>query len=120
VIRLSVEGTTRPDESLKENQEVREGVYLAGALTKLQAGYAITSVAKTTNETVEIDGPMLRVTDVEPETLLGLSGDDTTGCYLDRPEVVLKRLRLEHLNEEERTELEKTCLEYRNRFHLPG
>ena len=33
---------------------------------------------------------------------------------------MLKRLRLEHLNEEERRDIEKTCLEYQDIFHLPG
>jgi hypothetical protein len=29
-------------------------------------------------------------------------------------------LWLEHLNEEERKEIEKTCLDYQDIFHLPG
>jgi len=33
---------------------------------------------------------------------------------------VLKRLRLEHLNEEERKDTEKTCLDSQDNFHLPG
>ena len=36
---------------------------------------------------------------------------------------MLKRLRLEHLNEEERKEereREKICLDYQDIFHLPG
>jgi hypothetical protein len=33
---------------------------------------------------------------------------------------VLKRLRLGHLNEEERSDIEKTCLDYQDIFHLPG
>jgi hypothetical protein len=33
---------------------------------------------------------------------------------------VLKRLRLENLNKEERRKIEEVCLAYRNIFHLPG
>jgi len=89
-------------------------------MTKVQAGYAITSIVKTTNEAVEIDEPVLRVTEVESGTSLGPSGDDSAGRYLNRPGEVLKRLRLEHLNEEERKEIEKSCLDYQDIFHLPG
>ena len=93
VVGLPVEGTTRTDEGLTEKQEVREAVYFAGALTKLQAGCTITSIVNTVNEMVEIEEPALRVADVEPETLLVPSGNDTTGCYLESPGELLKRLR---------------------------
>jgi hypothetical protein len=102
VVRLPVEGTTKTGEGLTEKQELIEGVYLAGALTKVQAGYAITSIVNATNEVVEIDEPVLRVTEIEPSAPLGPLGDDSKGRHLDRPEEVLKRLRLEHLNEEEK------------------
>lgn len=65
VVRLPVEGITRNNEGLTEKQVIREGVYLAGAVTKLQADYAITSIVNTTDETVEIDEPVLNVTEVE-------------------------------------------------------
>lgn len=45
----------------------------------------ITSIAQNTaNEMVQIEEPVSRVTDVEPE-ILRPSGDDISGCYLDRP-----------------------------------
>jgi uncharacterized protein YjhX (UPF0386 family) len=68
---------------------------------------------------VELDEPVLKVTEIEPRTPTEPPGDVSTGCYLDRPGEVLERLRLEHLNEEERKEIEKTCLEYQDIFHLP-
>jgi hypothetical protein len=117
---LPVEEITINDEGRTEKPEIREGVYLAGAITKVQAGYAITSIVNTTNEKVETDDPVLKVTEVEPETSTGSPGNDLTGCYLDRPGEVLKQLRLEHLNEEERKQMEKTCLDYQHIFHLPG
>jgi hypothetical protein len=55
VVKLPVEVITRNDMGLAEKQEIREGVYLAeggGAITKAQAGYAIRSIGKTTNEKV--------------------------------------------------------------------
>jgi hypothetical protein len=120
VVRMLVEGTTRTNESLTEKQEICEGVYLVGAITKVQADYAITSIVNTTEEAMQIEEPVLRVTEVEPGTSLGPPGDDSTGRYLHRPGEVLKGLRLEHLNEEERKEIEITCLYYQDIFHLPG
>jgi len=120
VVRLPVEGTTRTYEGLMEKQEIREGVYLAGAITKVQADYAITSIGNTTDEAVEIVESVLRVTEVEPGTPLGPPGDDNNWRHLDRPGEVLKRLQLEHLSEEESKEIEETCLDYQDKFHLPG
>ena len=119
VVRLPAEGSSITQEGLTE-KELREGVYLAGALTKVQAGYAITSIVNTTNEVVEIDEPVMRVTEVEPGTSWGPPGAENVGRHLDRHGEVLKRLRLEHLNKEERNEIEKTCLDYQDIFHLPG
>jgi len=95
-------------------------VYLAGAITKVLVGCAITSIVNTTDEKVQIEEPVLKITEVEPETLSEPPGDDSTGHYVDCPGEVLKQLRLGHLNEEERREIEKTCLEYHDIFHLPG
>jgi hypothetical protein len=89
-------------------------VYLAGAITKVQGGYAIASIVNTTNEKVERDEFVLKVTEVEPSTSTGSPNGDTTGCYLDRTGEVLKPLRLENLNEEERKKIEK------KKLGLPG
>jgi len=89
-------------------------------MTNVQVGYAMTGIANTTDEAVEIEEPVLRVTEVEPGTSLGPPGDDSTGLYLDRPREVLKRLRLEHLSEEEKKDIGKTCLDYQDIFRLPG
>ena len=37
MVRIPVKGSTRTDEVLTEKQEVQEGLYLARALTKVQA-----------------------------------------------------------------------------------
>jgi len=50
-VGLPVEGITRNDEGLTEKQKIR-GVYFAGAVTKLQAGYLMTSTVNTTKEKV--------------------------------------------------------------------
>ena len=120
VVSLPVEGSTENEEGLTEKKVLQDGVYLAGAVTKVRAGFAITSIVNTNEETVEIDTPVLRVTEIEPGTPAKPLGDvKKEGCP-NRSSEVLKRLRLGHLNEEERRDIEKTCLDYQDIFYLPG
>jgi hypothetical protein len=89
VVRLSVEGTTKDNERLTEKRVIQEGLYLAGAITKVQSGCAITSIVNTTDEYVEIEEPVLRVTKIEPGTPTEPPGDSNTWRYSDRSEEVL-------------------------------
>jgi hypothetical protein len=120
MVRLPVKGQTRIREGITEKQEILEGVYLAGAMTRVQEGYAITSILNAHSEEVEIDEPVLEVTDVEPGNVGDPGESDDSNRYRDRAERVLKRLRLEHLNGEERNQIEKMCSAYQDIFHLPG
>jgi hypothetical protein len=86
----------------------------------VQAGYARTSIVDTTDETVEIDEPVLTVTEVEREATTKTPGDVSTERYRDRTGEVVKHLRLEHLNGEERKEIQIACLDYHDIFYLPG
>ena len=45
VVRLPVKGVTTISEGITDRQEIQEGIYLAGAMTKVQGGYVITSIA---------------------------------------------------------------------------
>jgi hypothetical protein len=89
-------------------------------MTRVQAGYAITSIANTNSEGVEIDEPVLEVTEIEPGAGEYPRGRDVSDRHLNRGEEVLERLRLEHLNTEERKQVEKTCAAYQNVFNLPS
>jgi len=68
VVRLPVKGGTTISEGITDKQEIQEGIYLAGAMTKVQGGYEITSIANTTSGEVEIDEPVLEMTEIEPGT----------------------------------------------------
>jgi hypothetical protein len=57
VVRLPVKEGNHVREGVTEKLEIQEDIYLAGAVTRVQAGYAITSIANTTSEEVEIDEP---------------------------------------------------------------
>ena len=120
VVGLLVDGTTKAGEGLTEKEEVQGGVYLAGAITKVQAGRAITSIVNTTDNEVEIDEPVLKITELEEETWSGAPVGGNTEYDVNRPGEVLKRLRLGHLNGEERKAIEKACSDYHDIFHLPG
>jgi hypothetical protein len=117
MVRLPVKEGTHICEGITEKREIQEGVYLAAAITKAQESYAITSIANT-NSDVEIDEPVLEVAEIERGTEVHPQDGDS-GRQLNRAEEVLKRLRLEHLNEE-RQQVEKTCTAYQDIFHLPG
>jgi hypothetical protein len=94
VVRLPVEGRSRDGEGITEKRELQAGVYLAGAVTKVSRGYAIKSMLNTRSEKVGIEEPVLQATPV------------------DRSRKVFKRLILEHLNEEERNQIEEICSTY--------
>jgi hypothetical protein len=107
VIRLPVKGEPCNREGITDKQEIQASVYLAGAMTGVQAGYVITSVANKNSEDVEIDDPELGVTAIEAGTDEKSPERDGNGRNLNRAEEVLKRLRLEHLKDEERKQTEK-------------
>jgi hypothetical protein len=48
-----------------ERRVLQDGVYLAGAITKVREGFALTSIVNTNEKPVEIETLMLRVADVE-------------------------------------------------------
>jgi len=66
MVRLPVKEGTHVREGITKKQEIQEGVYLAGGMTRVQACYTITSIANTKNEKVEIDAPVFEVAEVEP------------------------------------------------------
>jgi hypothetical protein len=120
VVRLPVRNGTHAPEGVTEKQEIQKGVYLAGAMTRVQAGYAITSIANTNSEEVEIDEPVLEVTEIEQKGERYTCEEKGSDGKVNRAEEVLKQLILDHLNKEERQQIEKTCTHYHDIFHLPG
>jgi hypothetical protein len=68
MVRLPVKEGTRIREGVTEKREIQRGVYLAGAVTTVQAGYAITSIVNTNSEGVEIDEPVLEMEEIETGT----------------------------------------------------
>jgi hypothetical protein len=120
VVKLPVKGGTTISEGITEKQEIQEGIYLAGVMTEVQGGYVITSIANTTSGEVEMDEPVLEMTEIEPGTGEPFQEETVGDRPPNRAQEVLQRLRLEHLNQEEREQVVRTCAAYRDIFHLPG
>ena len=64
MVKLPVKRGMDIREGITDKQEIQKGVYLAGEMTEVRAGYAITSIANTNNE-VEIDEPVLELEENE-------------------------------------------------------
>jgi hypothetical protein len=117
VVKLPVKKEMNVREGITEKQEIQKGVYLEAAMTEVRAGYVKTSIVNTNNEEVEIDEPVLELEEVEDTDGQPRERGDK---YLNQTWKVLKRLRLEHLNREERQQVEKTYAAYQDIFYLPG
>ena len=115
MVRLPVKGEPCNREGITAKRKIQASVYLAGAMTRVQAGYAITSVTNTNSEDVETDEPELEVTAFEAGPDEQSAERDGNVRNLKGAEEVLKRLMLEHLNDE-RKQAEKTCAAYGTYF----
>jgi hypothetical protein len=79
--------------------ELREGVIIAASLTKVTNGYAMTSILNTNDTEVTMQEPLVELDEID----LNWDRDGSTEFESqDREKRVLMRLRLEHLNTEER------------------
>jgi hypothetical protein len=117
-VPLPVERETRDEVGVTDKWEIQPGVYLAGTVTRVRQGYAITSILNTTNEQVEKDEPVLDMIHLDFANAMG-SEEDRPGT-INRPEEVLKRLRLEHLNVEGRQQIEKNMRSRPRRISFTG
>jgi hypothetical protein len=66
---------------------------------------------------VELQEPLVELDEIDPAWDGRCSNEFESR---DREGEVLKQLRLEHLNVEERNLLDQTCLDYQDIFYLPG
>jgi hypothetical protein len=116
IVQVPVDCEDGQKEGLIEKREIKEGIYVASSLTTVKKGYALTSILNTNDREVEIPEPRLKLARNEDEP----RDSRVTQKYRDRGKEVLEKLRLEHLNSEEKRTLEDTCLEFQDIFHLPG
>jgi len=55
---------------MTNKRELKEGVILAAALTKLVDGYALMSILNTTDVETEVQAPVVQLEEIEPEWVL--------------------------------------------------
>jgi hypothetical protein len=96
------------------------GVYLAGSLVKVVNRCVITIVLNTTEKEVNMSKPVVMVTGVDKGDPLVLDPKSPAEWDKSRYERVLNKLRMDHLNSEERTSLGEICFNYQHVFFLPG
>ena len=116
VLRVQV-APGSPQVGMTQKRELKKGVFLAATLTKAVDGYALMSVLNTNDVETEVQEPVVELEEVEPEweTPNGAEFESQ-----DREGDILSKLRLEHLNAEERKSLVGICFEYADIFYLPG
>jgi hypothetical protein len=102
---------------LINRRELHEGVILAASLTRVMNGYAMTSVLNVNDEEVNVQEPIVALDEVDA------TWDNDCGTEVEFPgreSRILTKLRVEHLNAEEKKSLVQTCLDYQTVFYLPG
>jgi hypothetical protein len=120
IVRLLAETGSATAEGLVEQKKLLPGVYLAGSLVKVVNGCVITSVINTTEKEVKIMEPIVMVT--EGDTGDPLIPDPKRHAEWDksRYERVLNKLRMDHLNSEEKIALGEIYFDYQDVFFLLG
>jgi hypothetical protein len=122
IVKIPVENGIEGAEGIVEKMELTKGVYLASSLITVTKGQAITSVLNTTEKEVVIEIPEIKWENykVQEEEISSLVGSLATnqGNVRSQTQEVLRVLRLENLNPEERRVMEKTCEDYQDIFYL--
>jgi hypothetical protein len=120
IVRVPVESGSALTEGLVERQELVPGVYLAESLVTIREGYALTGVLNTTEGEVSLPITAVKVTKMEDGESGATSSGQLEETGQNRYETLLTKLRMEHLNVEERRGLEGICFDYQDVFFLPG
>ena len=95
------------------------GVYLDGSLVKVVNRCVITSVLNTTEKQVKMPEPLM-VTEVDTGDPLILHPNSPAECDKSRYERFFNKLRMGHLNSEEKTSLGEICFDNQDVFFLHG
>ena len=116
IVRIPV-APKAPQVGMTNKRELKEGVILAAALTRVVNGYALMSILNTTDVETEVQEPIGQLQEIETEweTINGAEFESQ-----NREGDILSKLRLEHLNSEERKSLAGLCSDYADIFYLPG
>jgi hypothetical protein len=124
IVELPVKEGEDGAEGIIDKLEIAEGIFVASSLTKIQGNKAITSILNTRDDEVVMDVPHVKWERYTPDSLdwenqtsyVGAVAPIETEMGQNREKIVLAKLRLGHLNSEERREIENTCRDYQDIF----
>lgn len=111
------------DQGICPEMQVCEGVYLAKSLVKVNNNKALTTILNTNNQKVKISHIRLVLEPFEENHsfVFNLKSNYNTETYSqDRIKLLKENLRLEHLNDEEKSSILDTCSEFNDIFCLPN
>jgi hypothetical protein len=127
IVSLPVKNGMDDQEGLIDKSTIAEGIYLASSLTRVKGDQVITSILNTRDEEMTIEVPIIEWDNCDkgefqredPEEYVGSTIVVKENKTRNRMKEVLRKLRLGHLNPEEREAIEKVCKDYHDIFHLP-
>lgn len=105
------------DDTVVLAQEIREGVFIAGMISKPHNNQIPLRILNTRNEDIEIDFSNLTIHSVNNFEVVQLKNDNKS---VERIKSLFELLDLSYLNREERLSIEQICAKYADVFHLPG
>jgi hypothetical protein len=123
-VKLPIENGIGGQEGIIEKSEIADGVYLA----RVSGNHVVTSVLNTKEAEVVFDMPVVKLEKYDAEEFREGDSSEYMGTLAsarkektrNRIGEVLGKLRLDHLNPEEKETIEKTCRDYHDIFYLPG
>jgi transposase InsO family protein len=121
VIRLPT-GSRELQTGLIDKMEVAPGVIIARTLTVVRGGACLASVVNTNDEQREITLPWVNLEQCDDETIglrVGAINIQQEIAAEGRWRELRKKLRIDHLNDEERRSVVRICEEYSDIFYLP-
>jgi hypothetical protein len=120
IVRLPTEVGLTATEGLVEKKELIPGVNIAESLVRISVGHVITIILNSKEEEIELTEPAVTVTELARDNPVVIGAVDTVRENKDRYKKVLEKLRVDHLNPDEKESLREICFDYQDVFYLPG
>lgn len=123
-------GGNDEEAAVVDKKELVKGVYMPAAIVRVNEGIFLTSIVNACEEEQVIDRPWVDVETFKVETQCNVAAinenslrkgmGSETDVVIDRPKRLLEKLRLGHLNKDERENIMETCKDYADINVKPG
>jgi len=104
-----------------KSEETKPGIFIGNCLVEPEEYACPVSVINTTEEPVEITTPLVTLSEMQVSdrmSVLTLQKSDNADSVQARRERLIKQLRLDHLNSEEKGTIKGICEDFCDIFHL--